>query len=150
MTKKSNAVESLISAQQNCDKVVKNSVNPYHGNKYADLQSVIEACKSSLHDNGFALLQTVGKDEHGSFVETKLQHFDDDIGVNSAFSSKVYLSLSKTDMQALGSAITYARRYGLISLMGLAPEDDDGNATVVKPQPKIKSQAPQQQSNGGL
>jgi hypothetical protein len=145
MTKKSNAVESLISAQKNCDKVVKNSVNPFHKSKYADLQSVLDACKSALHDNGFAVLQTVGKDEHGSFVETKLQHFDD-----AAFSSKVYLSLSKTDMQALGSAITYARRYGLISLMGLAPEDDDGNATVQTSSPKIKSQPPQQQVNGGL
>ena len=47
-----------------------------------------------------------------------------------SFKSKVYLRLGKQDMQGYGSATTYARRYGLLGMAGIAPEDDDGNAAV--------------------
>jgi hypothetical protein len=56
------------------------------------------------------------------YVETLLLH---DSG--ESHSSKVYLVLDKQNMQGLGSAITYARRYGLLGMACLAPEDDDGN-----------------------
>jgi hypothetical protein len=120
-----NAIKDLINAQKQCAPLVKNAVNPHFRNKYADLGAVLEASMDAFHKNNFAVLQIMDADEHGRYVSTQLQH---ESGTN--FESKVYLALSKQDMQGLGSAITYARRYGLLGLAGLSAEDDDGNASV--------------------
>jgi hypothetical protein len=104
--------------------VIKNASNPHLKSKYADLGSVLEACQTALHDNGFAIMQPCGKDDHGAYVETVLAHES-----GESFASRVYLVVGKQDMQGVGSAITYARRYGLLGMAGLAPEDDDGEAT---------------------
>ena len=58
------------------------------------------------------------------------------------FQSVVYLVLDRQNMQGLGSAITYARRYGLLGLVGLAPEDDDGNAAS-QPNISMSSKPPE-------
>ena len=54
------------------------------------------------------------------------------------------LLVSKNDMQGYGSAVTYGRRYGLMSLAGIAPEDDDGNAAAKAPpqEPANTQEAP--------
>jgi hypothetical protein len=51
----------------------------------------------------------------------------------------VPLIVGKNDMQGYGSAVTYARRYGLMGMAGIAPEDDDGNAAAKAPPPKHSS-----------
>ncbi|MBF9641207.1 ERF family protein, partial [Streptococcus pseudopneumoniae] len=89
--------------------VLKNANNPHLKSKYADLGSVLDACQSALHDNGFAIMQPCGKDQEGAFVETVLAHES-----GESFASRVYLVVGKQDMQGVGSAITYARRYGLL------------------------------------
>jgi hypothetical protein len=119
------AIKDLIKAQKQTAPLVKNAVNPHFRNKYADLGAVLEASLDAFHANNFAMIQHNGADEHGQYVATSLVHTS-----GERFESKVYLVLSKNDMQGLGSAITYARRYGLLSLAGLAAEDDDGNAAV--------------------
>ena len=116
------AIKALLKAQQAMETVKKDSVNPHFKNKYASLDAVIDATSSVFQDNGFVVMQPCGRDELGVYVETKLLHTS-----GEAFSSKVYLVLSKQDMQGLGSAITYARRYGLLGMACLATEDDDGN-----------------------
>jgi hypothetical protein len=119
------AIKALLKAQSEMGSAVKNSKNPHFKSKYADLEAVVNATMGAFHANGFAVLQRNDKDAEGHFVETKLLHSSGD-----TFDSKVYLVLGKNDMQGLGSAITYARRYGLLGLAGIAPEDDDGNAAV--------------------
>jgi hypothetical protein len=119
------AIKDLINAQKQTAPLIKNAINPHFRNKYADLGAVIEASMDAFHKNNFAVLQASDSDEHGPYVNTMLCHTS---GVT--FESKVYLALSKQDMQGLGSAITYARRYGLLGMAGLAAEDDDGNASV--------------------
>jgi hypothetical protein len=116
------AISALIKAQNAMQSVKKDSVNPHFKNRYASLEAVIEATSKVFQDHGFAVMQPCGRDELGVFVETRLLHES-----GEAFFSKVYLVLSKQDMQGLGSAITYARRYGLLGIACLAPEDDDGN-----------------------
>ena len=76
-------------------------------------------------------MQPCGRDELGAYVETRLLHT-----TGESFSSKVYLVLDKQNMQGLGSAITYARRYGLLGMANLEAEDDDGNEAS-KPSTKI-------------
>jgi hypothetical protein len=127
----SDAIKALVSAQKAMGAVIKNANNPHLKSKYADLGSVLDACQTALHDNGFAVMQPCGKDDQGQFVETLLAHESGD-----SFSSRVYLVIGKNDMQGVGSAITYARRYGLLGMAGLAPEDDDGEATKAPKQPR--------------
>ena len=85
-------------------------------------EDVIEAVTEALQNNGFFLSHICGKDEFGAYVSTELFH-------ESGFTlqTKVPVVLSKQDMQVLGSAITYARRYGILSILNLPTEDDDGN-----------------------
>ena len=128
----SDAIKALVKAQKAMGAVLKNASNPHLKSKYADLGSVLDACQSALHDNGFAIMQPCGKDQEGAFVETVLAHES-----GESFASRVYLVIGKQDMQGVGSAITYARRYGLLGMAGLAPEDDDGEATKApKSEPK--------------
>jgi len=128
----SDAIKAYVKAQKAMGAVLKTQNNPHLGKKYADLGSVLDACQGALHDNGFAVLQPCGKDDHGAYVETVLAHES-----GESFASRVYLVIGKQDMQGVGSAITYARRYGLLGMAGLSPEDDDGEATKApKHQPK--------------
>jgi hypothetical protein len=124
----SDAIKALVAAQKAMTKATKATNNPAFRTKYADLGAVQDACFPALHEHGFAVLQPVGTDERGEFVETILAHTS-----GERFSSRIYLILNKRDMQGFGSAVTYARRYGLMALAGIAPEDDDGNGAVVKP-----------------
>lgn len=123
------AIKALIKAQAAMGKAVKSSKNPHFKSKYADLESVINATMPAFNSNGFAVMQRNGVDEMGHWVSTELHHES-----GEHFDSKVYLLIGKNDMQGLGSAITYARRYGLLSMAGIAPEDDDGNAAVANKQ----------------
>lgn len=120
----SDAAKAFIKAQSEMGKAIKNAANPHLKSKYADLGSVMDAALPALHANGFGLMQPAGADDRGQYVDTVLLHEG-----GERFVSRVYLIMGKQDMQALGSAQTYARRYGLLGMAGLAPEDDDGEAT---------------------
>lgn len=141
------AIKDLIKAQQEMGKAIRNSDNPFHKSKYANLETVLDATMKPFQDNNFAVLQRSDKDDDGHYVETVLLHTS-----GETFTSKLYLVLAKNDMQGLGSAITYARRYSLQGMAGIAPEDDDGEAasgrTNAKPQKQSKppKKAPQQKA----
>jgi hypothetical protein len=103
----------------------KDSVNPHFKSRYADLASVWEACREPLTNNDLAIVQLPGKDEGGYYVETVLTHSSGEF-----LSSKLHIVPTKDDPQGLGSAITYARRYGLAAIAGIAPDDDDAEAAM--------------------
>ena len=128
-----NAIKALVAAQSSMDAVRKNANNPHFKSKYADLGAVIDATFPALHANGFAVFQPAGSDDFGPYVDTILAHES-----GHQFTSRVHLKIGKQDMQGVGSAHTYARRYGLMAMCGVAPEDDDGNATQ---KPKFDSAA---------
>lgn len=135
MSEHQNVNMALAAAQQQMGKAFKSANNPHFRSKYADLASVMDACMSALNDNGIAVIQPLGETEFGRHVETVFLH-----GSGERLECKVPLIVQKEDMQGLGSAITYARRYGLMSLAGIAPEDDDGNAATAAA-PKERSWA---------
>lgn len=116
---------ALAKAQSAMGKALKDSTNPAFKSKYADLSSVMDACVPALNANGFAVIQPTVDDEHGRYVETILLHDSGD-----QLKCRVPLIIQKNDMQGYGSAVTYARRYGLMCMAGIAPEDDDGNAAA--------------------
>lgn len=132
-----NIATALAAAQINMGKALKQANNPHFRSKYADLGSVMDACFPALNERGIAVIQPTGEDEHGRFIETLLIHGES----GETLSCRVPLIIGKNDMQGYGSAVTYARRYGLMAMAGIAPEDDDGNAAA-KAAPKVEPPKP--------
>lgn len=126
---------ALAAAQKVMGPAIRQSLNPHLKNKYADLASVMDACMEALNDHGIAVMQAPGQDEHGLYVETRFLHSSGEV-----LSCRVPLIVDKQNMQGYGSAVTYARRYGLMCMAGIAPEDDDGNAAAAAP-PKQQKRA---------
>jgi hypothetical protein len=118
---------ALLKAQKNIGAATKGAANPFFKSKYADLGSVMEACKEALNNEGITVLQPVQSSETGDYVETLLLHESGEF-----MSSSMKLLLSKQDMQAYGSAVSYARRYSLQSLVFIPAEDDDGEKSMVR------------------
>lgn len=111
-------------AQADMGDVLKTANNPAFRTKYADLAAVVEAVLPALSKHGLALIQAPGFDGEVVTVETVIAH----IG-GGFMRSTIQLRPTKSDPQGLGSAITYGRRYALMAMAGVAPEDDDGNAS---------------------
>jgi hypothetical protein len=118
--------KALVKASAGMDGVRKNAINPAFRSKYADLASVAEAVQPALQAAGIAVVQgaSASYDDSGVLVtiETMLLHESGEWVRNT-----LTLRPTKHDPQGVGSAITYGRRYGLQSLCGVAPEDDDAN-----------------------
>lgn len=116
---------ALCKAQSAMEGAKKDSENPHFKNAYADLASVWDAVRKPLTDNGLSVVQFPRTAGQGVEIETTLLH------VSGEFMCDVlWVPCSKNDAQGLGSAITYGRRYALMSVTGIAPIDDDGNAAV--------------------
>lgn len=135
---------ALAQAQGEMEGAKKDAANPFFKSKYADLASVWDAIRGPLSKNGLAVLQFPRSPTHGVIeVETMLCHSSGEWvaetltmpasqWVREKDRDGKYIGdpYEKFDVQTIGSAITYARRYGLQSICGVAPEDDDGNAAV--------------------
>lgn len=130
--------EALSKAQGQMDAAIKGSTNPYFQSKYADLAAIMDALRVPFRDNGLAIVQLpVPVDGDRVMVETVLLHES-----GQWISCAVDVPVSKADAQGYGSAMTYAKRYGVQAISGLAAEvDDDGNAaTAAKPTKKAKNE----------
>lgn len=135
-TQHQNIATALAAAQMEMGKALKSADNPHFRSKYADLASVMDACLPALNKHGIAVIQPLVETELGRSVVTRFIHSGGEV-----LECPVPLIFGKQDMQGLGSAITYARRYGLMSLAGIAPEDDDGNAAAASVKGNLASAA---------
>ena len=115
---------AMAKAFPDIEGATKDSSNPHFKSKYADLSSVVNAIKPALCKNGLFYTQKTHDREGGVCVETVLFHAS---GESMSFGT-LFVPASKNDAQGYGSALTYARRYSLMSAFGVSPEDDDGNA----------------------
>jgi ERF superfamily len=120
------AASALVKAQRKMGAATKGAANPYFKSKYADLGAVMEVVKDPLNEEGFTILQPSFSKEGSHYVETVLLHESGEFISSGAMK----LELNKIDMQSLGSAITYMRRYQLQSLTGTPSEDDDAEGTM--------------------
>lgn len=118
---------ALAKAQSVMDTAQKVGVNTFYKNStYATLPTVWEACRAALTSNGLSVVQRMDTSENGMIMETVLLHSS-----GQWMSSTYPIDPVKKDPQGLGSAITYARRYALMALVGVVADDasdDDGNA----------------------
>ncbi len=121
---------ALSKAQAEIRGAIKDTANPFFKSKYADLSSVWEACREQLTKNGLSVVQTNKAGDGRVIVETILMHTS-----GEWISGELDMKPVKDDPQGIGSAITYARRYALAAIVGVAPEDDDGNAASGKVKP---------------
>lgn len=119
--------EALSKAQGQIDDASKGSKNPFFNSKYADLAAVRAVIREPLAVNDIAVIQFPRSLDGEVEVETMLTHKSGEY-----MSETLRLPVGKWDAHGIGSAITYARRYGLMSLLGIATDDDDGNAAVEK------------------
>lgn len=134
----------LLQAQKEIEGVDKDGKNPFFKSDYATLNATILACKQILNAHNIVLLQPIVSDEHGVYVATTLIHASSEQKVESRMR---IIPAKVNDPQAQGSAITYARRYALKSLLCMSDEDDDAEkatARTVKPglQPVSELTAP--------
>jgi hypothetical protein len=127
---------ALVLAQTKFQPALKNSQNPHFRSKYADLGACIEAVIDALHDNGIALIQHTAESDKGIIISTTFLHRSGEIYE----AGSLFVPASQQTPQAYGSALTYARRYSLMTACGIAPEDDDGNAASKVQPPRVFNQ----------
>jgi hypothetical protein len=124
---------AFVKAQMQFGKALKTSVNPHFKSKYADLSSCIDAVVGALNANGIGLMQRTYECKDGVMVETIFVHESGEV----IECGLLHVPASKHDAMGYGSALSYARRYSLLTASGLAPSDDDDGVAASRPTPKI-------------
>jgi len=125
---------ALVEAQKQMGAAKKGATNPFFKSTFANLGNIIEAIKDPLLSNGICYVQTVESEDGKNYLRTSLIHKS-----GQSLSGRMLIKPTKDDMQGIGSAITYARRYGLQAIVGLPAEDDDGNAASVEVKKPLES-----------
>lgn len=120
----SNLTKALLNAQKQMGAAVKGSKNPFFKSNYADLPTVMEVVKDPLNDNGILILQPAAHHDNRNFILTVLVHAETG---EMLVSETEVICAKPNDPQAFGAAQTYARRFGLQSMVFIPSEDDDGN-----------------------
>lgn len=116
---------ALSKAQGKFKAASKDAVNPHFKNRYADLASIWDAIREPLSSNGLAIVQGAETSGKEALVTTTLIHES-----GEWVQTSIGIPITKPDAQGVGSAITYGRRYGLTSLVGITQDDDDGETAV--------------------
>jgi len=132
MNEHKNVYVALMAAQAEMGPLIKGEKNPHFRSNYAGLHDVVQAVRVALNNNGLAFFHKLVE---GSTMRTVLAHGESETYIEC----DVPLIVDKQNMQGMKSATTYAKRIGLESVTGVAPEDDDGNDAAKAP--------PKQQNN---
>lgn len=141
---------ALSKAQGEIEDATKDAENTFFktaggkGSKYATLAAVLQEIRPKFSKYGLSLVQTpwTNKDNNGAYtMTTTIMHSS-----GQFISGDLELILDKGNMQAMGSAISYSRRYMASAMAGVSQEDDDGNAASqsVSNHPQPKTAPPQQ------
>lgn len=110
--------------------IQKGGTNPHFKNTYVELNTAIDVIDEHIEDNNFiCFLQSPFHKDGKNFLKTQLIHTSGDV-----IEGDLELITTKNDPQMMGSSITYMRRYGLLTILGLKAEDDDGNTGSGKPE----------------
>lgn len=135
-----NIHHALLASQSAIEPVIKSAENETFQSSYADLHAVVAAIRPALNGNGIVFFHAPFRDENGQYMRTTLFHAESETKLDC----DVPLIMARNDMQSYKSATTYAKRIGLESLTGIAPEDDDGNAASGRDKPDARQQRREQ------
>lgn len=132
----STEIGELAKALSKCQSMIhgalKSETNPFFKSKYADLTSVWEACKIPLTENGLSVSQGAHLISGHICLVTRLMHES-----GQWIQTELPLPEGKSDAQALGSKLSYCRRYQLAAIVGVCPIDDDGEAAMAQEESRI-------------
>lgn len=134
---------ALAKAQGEMTAAKKDRNNPAFGktSKYADLASSWDACRTALSKNGLAVIQRPSMRAGKACIRTMLLHSS-----GEWLEGALEVALEKPTAHGLGSALTYLRRFALQATVGVAADDDDGNAASLPAPEEGKIEAPRQQA----
>jgi len=118
--------QALVKAQAAMSHAAKDAKNPHFKSAYSSLVSVIDAVRPHLAGNGLGFVQKLHTADGGISVETVLIHESGE----ELSCGILFIPATKQDAQGFGSAISYGKRYSLQAALGIASEDDDGQAAV--------------------
>lgn len=155
----SNGFKRLLEAQKQIGNIAKNQKNDHFRSGYADLAQVLSIVTPALQEQDLLLVQRVTRTfgyphpESSTFAPTGNASVDYNLTtevVDTRNPDEVFLvsmeyplvSKDSNDPQKLGGALTYARRYSILTLMGAAAEDDDGNKAATPSPKKAAASAP--------
>ena len=128
--KKTTLAQAMLDFRVNVDSVTKDSTNPFFNSGYTSYNAVRETINPTLDMLGIVVIQAPMILDGIDVLNTRIYLGDTP---SDMIVSNIRLLMPKNDMQQLGGAITYAKRYALISLFGLAEDDDDGNKASEHP-----------------
>lgn len=114
---------ALAKAQGGMTHASKDAQNPHFKSRYADLAAVWAAIREPLSAAGLSVVQTVTQTDGAVGVRSLLLHAS-----GEWIASDLHMPVAQKTPQGYGSALTYARRYALAALVGIAQDDDDGEA----------------------
>jgi len=122
--------KALTGFQKDCPSIPMTATNPFFKSKYADLNTIMHTVTPVLAKHSLSLSQVI---EGEGGVTTILSHVS-----GQFYSGTVHIEPSKKDPQGYGSAITYARRYAVLGILGLVGDPDDDGNTASKSNGKTK------------
>ena len=126
---------AFVAAQAELGHAPKKATNPHFKSKYADLATIIDTIRPVLAAHRLAVIQRSMEAQGGVRTQTVLLHESGEWIADDG----LFVPAGKQDAQGFGSAHTYSRRFGAAGLLGLAQDDDDGNAAVAS-KPKQQAQ----------
>ena len=119
-----NLYAAFVKAQASMDHASKDAKNPHFKSTYSSLLSVIDSVRPALAANGLAFVQKLHQADNGVSVETVIIHESGE----EMSCGILFIPATKQDAQGFASACSYAKRYSLQAAVGIASEDDDGQA----------------------
>lgn len=142
--------DRLFKVQERIGRISKDKTNPFFESKYADINTVLKMIKPILHEEGILVMQPLSHVDGKPGLTTILMHGTERFEYTTVFPDlpKPKEGKKSNPFQDMGSAITYYRRYALISTLGLEAEDTDGNISTQPSAPK-KEQSKAQPEQAG-
>jgi hypothetical protein len=125
-----NIQTAFIAARMEMEAPVKSAVNPHFHSRYAPLEELVRVTFGPLAKYGLMLSQNTRAKDGRMVLETRI------LSADASLEFGDYDLGQQTNQQAMGSAVTYARRYTIAAIFGLAAEDDDDGNAASAPQPK--------------
>jgi hypothetical protein len=143
---------AMVKVQATLKHAVKDSTNPHFKSKYADLGAVWDACRETLTANELAVFQTmdvlhVAQRDGATVIQPVLNTILAHVSGESIESTTPIVMKDRDNPQQMGSAITYARRYALMAILGIVADDDDGQAAAT---PIVRRDAVEIMAGGDL
>jgi hypothetical protein len=125
---------ALAKAQAEMENVAKDRENPHYRSRYATLGGVLAEVRPKLAAQGISIWQSpINGDGSSIGVTTRLLHAS-----GQWLESTIFMAPLKFDVQGVGSVLTYLRRYSLMAIAGVGPEDDDAEAAISRPQERAR------------